>query len=201
MRTFFVAVLFSILSMQACFAQSDSTTVSGASREKLFEHSIGVQVNQLMQQVFNFNNSSTNAANNNPYLLIYSINLRKSGWGLRVGLGYSATTTASDDGVTSTNSTINNTQLRLGIEKAFKLSKKWSAGAGIDGLYNVNDNNTTEQPERFRLIPVPQITHTTTATYGAGAMGWLRYKISKNILIGSEVSFYYTTGLSRVGQI
>jgi hypothetical protein len=174
------------------FAQTDSTTTRNIPHPR-YEQYIGVQINELVQQVLNFNNSgTTNTVNNNPYLLVYSVNSVKSGWGIRLGVGFSSNTNSSNDGITQTNNNITDMHFRLGIEKAFRLSAKWSAGVGLDGLYNNNNDKTTN------TISSTDTTTTTTKTkiysYGGGAMGWLRYYVNKRILIGTESSFYYTAG-------
>ncbi len=192
MKKFFIAVLFSILSTQASIAQIDpQTPATTGPHEKLFDHTIGVQINQLVREVLNFSNSTS--ANNNPYLLTYGINLRKSGWGLRFGLGYNSSSSKSDNGGVYTENYINNLQLRLGVEKSFKLSGNWTTGAGIDGLYNINDDKTTTNTNNA-FDTSTAITHSTTGTYGAGAMAWLRYNLTEHIVLGTEVSFYYTIG-------
>ena len=179
------------------FAQTTDTasTIITTKGEKLFDHSIGVQVNELIKQVFNFNNS-TSTANTNPYLLIYHINTCKNGWGLRVGGGYNYTSTTTDDGINKKTTNINDMQLRLGVEKAFKLHGKWTAGAGIDGLYNTNNDNTIAVTTSFDTVTVN--TKTVISSYGAGAMAWLRYSFTKNIIIGTETSFYYIKGTQKI---
>ncbi len=200
MKKLLIAALVSTLSFQA-LAQTDDDDrpVPQGVQPHMIKHGqngvdqyVGVQMNQLIKQVFNFSNSTT-SVNNNPYLFIYSINLRNSGWGLRVGLGYNYNSTTNDDGITKTTSNINDMQFRLGIEKAFKLSDKWSAGVGIDGLYNTNDDKTTSA-QNTALDTSASSVHTTIGSIGYGAQGWLRYNITKNILVGTESSFYYTTG-------
>ena len=171
------------------FAQADTVKKNIG-----YDQYVGVQLNGLIRQVFNFNNS-TSSTNVNPYLLNYSINSRRTGWGLRFGIGYNYNSTTSDDGITATTTKLNDLELRLGIEKAFKLSKKWSAGIGIDGVYNTNDDNTKS------TVTSSDTTITNTKSnvysYGGGAMGWLRYHVTDKIMIGTEASFYYTTGKQK----
>jgi hypothetical protein len=173
------------------FAQADSTVT--VRKEKIFEHTVGVQMNQLIKQVFNFNNATV--TNVNPYLFTYSINLAKSGWGIRVGAGYTYNSGATDDGITKTISDINDMHFRLGVEKAFRLSDKWSAGVGIDGILNSNDDKTTTTVRSFDTTTTA--TKTVLSDHGAGVMGWLRYNLTKKVLIGTESSFYYTTGTNE----
>jgi len=172
------------------FAQSESQAAS----PKKFRHHVGVQINELVRQVFNFSNN--NATNNNPYLLVYSINSAKTGWGARVGVGYTYRSFTEDDGSNKKESDINTMQFRLGAEKAFALSGKWSAGIGIDGLYNRDDNYTASTTKAFDTSLT--ITKTDVSSFGGGAMGWLRYHLTDKVIIGTETSFYYVTGNQKM---
>lgn len=157
------------------------------------EHSVGVQVNELIRQVFNFNN--TGNTNNNPYLLTYSLNLAKSGWGIRVGGGYTTRSFANDNGVNATNSNIDVIHARFGIEKKFQLAEKWSTGVGIDGVYDNDKNNTESVVRGFDTTTTK--TKSLITSYGGGVMGWLRYNVTPKIQVGTEASFYYRTGFQK----
>jgi len=158
---------------------------------KRIQHHVGVQINELIRQVFNFNNSTT-STNNNPYLLVYSVNSVKKGWGGRLGIGYTYRSFTDDDGVNRKESNINSMQLRLGAEKAFRLSEKWSVGVGLDALYNRDNNDTRSTTKAFDTTLT--VTTTKIQSYGGGAMGWLRYAVTDKVVIGTETSFYYVTG-------
>src|SRR4051812_9818028 len=131
----FCLTLIAAFAMTASFAQPDT----GKTSAKLYSHYLGVQINELIRQVFNFNN--TTSTNTNPYLLTYNINNRK-GWGLRLGLGYNYQSFTDDDGITRKTTDLNDLRSRLGIEKLFRLSDKWTAGAGMDAVLNHNDDYT-----------------------------------------------------------
>ncbi len=175
--------------MESCIAQTNINDTG-----KTFEHNISVQMNELIRQVFNFNNSAT-TSNANPYLVTYNINLKKTGWGLRVGVGYNYTSGTTDDGITKTTSNLNDLNFRFGIEKRFILSDKWSAGAGIDGVVQLNDDKTVAFVRQFDTTTTTTKSNITTT--GAGPMAWLRYHVTKNIVIGTEASFYYTSGKQK----
>jgi hypothetical protein len=185
------SVLFIIL-VAGCtlhsFAQTDAT--NGKS-EQSYDQTVGVQLNDLIKQVLNFNNS-TSTTPVNPYLLTYSINSHKTGWGLRFGVGYNYSSTSSDDGITAASTQLNDLALRLGIEKSFKLSDKWSAGVGIDAIFNSNNDVTSTTVESGDTTTTA--TKTVIFSYGGGPMAWLRYHVTDKILIGTEASFYYETG-------
>ena len=189
MKRFFLTAILATGCMLTCFAQTEDPL--SAKKEKIFDHYIGIQINGLIKQVFNFNNSTT-STNTNPYLVTYHITAIESGWGLRLGLGYNYNSSTATDVGTSRTSDINDLQLRVGVEKSFTLSDKWHAGAGIDFAYNKNDDKTTAITTATDTITT--VTHTVTSSSGGGAMAWLRYNITKNILIGTEASFYYLKG-------
>lgn len=169
------------------FAQDEP---DAAPKSKIFEHQIGVQVNELVRQVFNFNNTNSNI--NNPYLLIYSLSLAKSGWGIRLGVGPDFKTFKDDDGITQRDNNVNKLNLRFGLQKSFKLSDKWSAGAGVDGVYFSDVSYSKTFVRAFDSTYTDLSTQTTTKGYGG--MAWLRYKIAPRVLIGTEASFYYRSG-------
>ena len=159
--------------------------------QPMFQHQVGVQMNELIRQVFNFNNTAT-ATVANPYLLMYTLTHSKTGFGLRLGAGYIQRTFVDDDGVNARDGKINDLNLRVGLEKSFVLSNRWSAGAGADFVY-ADKNNETKSILKAADTTITQIT-SNTGNIGGGAMGWLRYHITKNVLIGTEASFYYRVG-------
>jgi hypothetical protein len=186
MKKYALAAILIAGCVHPCMAQTEDTS---AKKEKKIDHYVGVQLNGLIRQVFNF---GTPPAVNNPYLLIYHANLRKSGWGLRAGAGYEYNSSFTNNGVNEVTTNINDMRFRLGVEKAFDLSKKWSAGAGLDGTFNNDDDKTTSVTKGFDTTTT--VTKTKMMGYGGGAMGWLRYHITDRVQIGTEASFYYTTG-------
>lgn len=187
------AALFIALS-SACitplFAQEEVAT---GMHEKKLEHQVGVQANELIRQVFNFNNANT--ATTNPYLLIYSLNFRKSGWGVRTGVGYTKRTITVENNTGTLETNIDEVKSRLGFEKAFRLPGRWTAGAGLDVLYNNANNKTVNTITGFDSSSVT--TKSLVSSYGGGPMAWLRYNISERVLIGTETSIYYTTGFEK----
>lgn len=159
-------------------------------KTKLFDHRIGVQVNELVRQVFNFSNTSS--AINNPYLLMYSLNFSKSGWGIRMGVGPRFSSFKDDDGITQEENDINAIDARIGLEKAFKLSDRWSAGAGADFVYG---NDVSYSKTFVRSFDSTSTDVVSTTNYsGYGGMAWIRYHITPKVHIGTEASFYYRTG-------
>lgn len=172
-----------------CFAQN--TPDDNIDKKKIFDHAIGVQMNELVRQVFNFNNSTANNLNN-PYLLYYSMTHAKTGVGIRAGVGYNVQNFTNDDGITKSETNNDVLNARFGFEKTFKLSGRFSAGIGVDGLYSTDMNKTVTKV--IGLDTVITTVKTNIDQIGGGAMGWLRYNVNNNVQIGTETSFYYQTG-------
>ena len=156
-------------------------------------HQVGVQMNELIRQVLNFGGTSNpSSALTNPYLITYSANLARTGWGLRAGVGYDYERFDEDDGFVTRETDGNVINARLGLEKAFVLSPKWSTGVGLDAVYRA-DNRKTKTITRAFDSTTTNVVSAVTAR-GGGPMGWLRYHITPSVLVGTEASFYYTTG-------
>lgn len=185
------SLLTGILLAGCCSPLLAQTVEAEAPKEKKFDHYFAVQLNDLLRQVFTFN-ATTAAANTNPFLFTYNLSHHKTGWGLRAGVGATISSSSSNDNITKRNTDINNMQVRLGVEKMCHLSDKWTAGAGIDMIMKNNQNKTTAVTNQTYTVTVN--TTTTETSTGGGAMAWLRYNISSRILIGTETSFYYTSG-------
>jgi hypothetical protein len=171
----------------------EQTDILPKPKTKKFEHKIGVQANELIRQVFNFSNTASNI--NNPYLLIYSGNHIRTGLGIRGGVGYTLRNIADDNGINKLETHINDVSARFGLEKSFRLSDKWSAGAGLDFVYSNANNETKNVLNSFDSVTT--VTKTLVSNYGGGPMVWLRYHITPRILIGTETSVYYTTGIDK----
>src|SRR4051812_22509181 len=91
---------------------------------KKIDQFVGVQVNQLFRQIINLNSSNTNN-NNNSYLLTYSINLAKQGWGISVGTGYTYQEITDKNSPANHQSKINDLFYRAGLERKVLIGKKF----------------------------------------------------------------------------
>lgn len=190
-KSILLGILFSGC-VASAFAQSDATAPQ--KKEKMFDHYFGVQLNDLLRQIISFNNS-TAAANNNPFLFTYNLNSRKSGWGIRAGVGATISSSTTNDNVTKRTTDIKDLQFRLGVEKRYELSPRWSTGIGVDGIVKVNNDHTvavTNSTFEFTTDTKSDLT-----SIGGGVMGWLRYHITDRVLIGTETSFYFTSGKNK----
>ena len=193
MKPLIFAALLMAGGYTASYAQTDAKPA--VKKEATVDQFFAVQINQLIRQVFNFSNSTTTGAVN-PYLLSYSVNSKATGWGLRVGVGYNYASSSSNDGITSTDTKLNDLSFRMGADKIIQLSGKWSAGIGIDAVMNVNDDHTVNNVNS-NFGGQSTDTKTTISSYGGGPMGWLRYHLTPRIMVGTEASFYYVTGSQK----
>ncbi|PQJ11362.1 hypothetical protein CJD36_006055 [Flavipsychrobacter stenotrophus] len=184
MKNIIIAALLSISSVGLCRAQDDADPPR---KPHQFDHYIGVQINELTKQILGVNNTSTVA--DNPYLFTYHLTERSSGLGFRVGSGFNYISQTLDGGGKSTVKSFN---CRIGFEKTFKLSDKWSTGVGLDLLYK-NVDTSYDQQSAYGYKQTYK-----SKKIGAGPMGWLRYSLSKKILVGTEISMYYLTGNDKM---
>lgn len=119
-----------------------------------------------------------------------------------MGVGYNYNSSSNNDGITATTTKLNDLHIRLGVDKAYKISKRWTAGVGFDLVYNNNNDSTTATVNanfnggggNITTGNEVSTTQTTVSSFGGGPMAWLRFNISERILIGTETSFYYVTG-------
>ena len=168
--------------IQIAKAQYDSTNH--------FVQYAGVQMNPLIRQVFNFNNSNQTIVN--PYLFTYSFNWSKSGNGIRFGGGANFIQTTTNDGVTKNETNEIDYELRLGYDKILRIAKRWEVEAGFDLIVNDANNftNTTTSGPFTTSTKVSDV----NLNYGGGPMASIRFYATRKILIGTETSIYYTRG-------
>jgi len=183
-------VFLLVIAVQNCFAQSTTEQKN----DKLFDHYVGAQINPLIMHLINSNANSIGTGN--PYLFTYSMNNKKTGWGIRAGAGcnFLSNSTATANSTTVNNN--NDLQLRVGVEKIFDITDKWNAGTGFDIIYNYSDDNATLNTV-YSYDSTINTTKTKLSTYGGGVFGKVNYHLSHKILIGTECSLYYVTGTSN----
>jgi len=180
---FFGSVLLLFLSATA-FAQQDSTYTK-------YDHYLGVQANLLIKQLFNLSNSNT--AVNNPYLLVYSRNSPRTGWGVNLGLGYSYSEINDGDAFNKRESKINNYFFRVGVEKKTNLGKRFIFSGGFD-IINDNQKNDTKNTTGGTSFG----TETKSKGWGFGPRATLNFKITERILLGTECTYYFRAGKSSL---
>ncbi len=179
------------LTLFFCFCQFLSNAQNETVNSAKVDNFIGVQVNGLIRQIFTTTNTT-----GNPYLFNYSINSKQSGWGFRIGAGYGNSNSSNNSGNGESSSENTNLQLRAGIEKIYKLSKKWTSGAGLDFVYNYysSTSNSISYGTSGNNDTTINSSKSAQNTFGGGPMAWLRYNITDKIILGTETSFYFVKG-------
>jgi len=188
-------LLFAVFAcLFAAPAVAQKTDTAKKKKNKPYSEFVTLQINGLVHQILNFNGTTT-TGNLNPYLVNYSINNNNTHWGFRCGGGFSQGSSSNITlyGNSSSSSTYFN--FRAGVEKIRHLNKKFTAGLGFDLIYaysTVSNSSNSNSPLTYDTSA--QSSKTTSNSFGGGFMGWLMYKISPRIFVGTEASFYYSTG-------
>lgn len=167
-----------------CFIFSLSAQDSLSKRS---DHYVGVQVNQLIKQIFNF--SSSSSAINNPYLLTYAVNSVRTGWGANFGLGYTFNEFTDGDAFSQRKTKINELFFRTGFEKKSSFGKRWILSAGMDVLIDLKNNSTKTVQDNNAQLTFK--TKTKSNGWGLGPRVTLNYDITGKLLVGTEVTYYF----------
>lgn len=163
--------------------------------QKRSSHYLGVQANQLIRQLLNF--SSSNTVIDNPYLLAYSVNSKKSGIGFSSGVGFLINEISDGDQTNRRTTKINNVSFRVGFEKKSNLGKKWYISWGFDVTHDNLKNETSNiQSPDLSNPGVKFISNTInkTTSWGYGPRFTLNFRISDRIILGTEANYYYKSG-------
>jgi hypothetical protein len=168
------------------YAQTDTT------KTKLFSHTVGVQVNQLIKQIINLNSVSTPI--NDPYLLTYSINLVNSGWGINAGIGYNYQSIVDKDMPGNRETKINDLFYRIGVGRKCMIGKKLEAGFGLDFAGDSQlDKTFSVVSEDFGSFTDSSVTNVTskTTSKGGGLQLTFAFHITPRFIVSTEVTYYY----------
>jgi len=191
-RIILVLILFPVLlSTAQRLKVSTYRMVAGDSTKakKTTHQYLGIQANQLLNQLFNFGNNAPVV--NNPYLIIYSVNSLRTGLGLNAGMGYTVhSTDEKSDPTTSRSTTINSFSTRVGVEKKSLLSKKWQVSFGFDLIYN-NEDDQTRSESKFQFNSMISDSNSNTSYFGFGPRAALNFFVSEKILLGTETTYYF----------
>jgi hypothetical protein len=180
----------------SCLLTSFAQSTDSDNQPKYTQY-IGVQANELIKQIVNLNNSSTVITN--PYLLTYTILSNKCGWGIEAGLGINYQDTQNKVPV-SDESKNNDYNFRIGICKKFKIGKRFEAGFGLDIIYNYSDDVTTSSTSTVSggfTDSSSTVTTTKITGIGFGPQLYLGFNISQRVILGTEVSYYYTSSTQK----
>jgi len=156
---------------------------------------LGVQANQLVQQLLNF--GGTNNAVANPYLLTYAFNHNTSGTGMSFGLGYSYRHFNDGDAITPRQTTESDLFIRAGLEKKVFWGKRWMGSYGMDLVLD-RLRDKTKTTSNFGGGGPPIETGSTTNLAGLGPRCTLNFQVAEKILIGTEASYYFKSGKQKI---
>jgi len=166
------------------FAQSSRSFIDTTST---FDHFVSLQANALIQQVFNFGESSELA---NPYVLKYALKHNKTGLTLNLAGGFTQENSMDENNIESQKEFID---YRVGLGWQKSLSKRFEFGVGVDiisGRSFEESNSTNIVVFGGNLDSTITGLRTKNNYFGYGAQLSLSYKISPNVLIGTETSIY-----------
>jgi hypothetical protein len=197
-----IALICSLIISFYSFSQADSTTIeldTVVQRKKITElrtssHYLGVQANQLIKQILNFSNS--NPAIDNPYLLTYSVNSKRTGVGFSSGIGYSINEFSDGDQTSKRTTKISNLSFRIGFEKKSNLGKKWFTSWGIDLVHESSKNETSVSQSQLNSPDIKFSSNSTnkSSLWGLGPRFTLNFRITEKIILGTEATYYYKSG-------
>lgn len=168
-----------------CHAQTDTI------KTKMFNHYVGVQINELLKQIINLNSEAE--AINNPYLVTYSLHLAKSGWGINTGIGYDYKKII-EDGAGDIETTFSDLSFRVGLGRQVMLGKKFEAGYAFEYVFRSQVNETFSSLVTdfgaFTDSTATTVTHKIIDN-GLGGQVNLAFHITNKILVGTEATGYY----------
>lgn len=175
-----------------CFAQkSDSLR-----QDKTASHYFGVQTNLLLRQFLNF--GGTSELTDNPYVLTWAVNSKKTGFGFTAGVGYVYKQQTTNDGFSSQLSTTNDLSLRFGLEGKRMITKRWMGSIGGDILIT-SKKDKTESNSNGGSSPIS--TTTKVSGTGFGPRVTINFFINSRIILGTEASCYYMSKKQTVTLI
>lgn len=152
--------------------------------EKLEGHFLGVQVNELVRQVFSLGSSTSPS---NPYFFNYTYT-SESGGGFSSSFAYSLDNITNTDNFNSIESEISRFALRVGYEKKKTLSKRFIYSLGVDFLIESTKNETTNE-DGFSSQTIT--TTNQLSGWGLGPRFNFYYRVNDRILVGTEANYYY----------
>lgn len=161
-----------------CVGQADDAL------QKRSTHYIGVQANQLLRQLFNLGGTST--AVTNPYVINYSVNNKDTGWGFASGLGYTYNQFSEGDPTNPLETTIKDFFFRAGFDRKNFIANRWMIGYGFDFIRE-SKSNKTESNSQFGNFS----SKTKESGFGVGPRFTLTFKITEQILLGTEATYYF----------
>ena len=175
-----------------CLCSGLAIAQTPADTAKKYDYYAGVQANLLIKEILNLSNSNNQV--NNPYLLVFSANSVKTGWGLNAGLGYNYNNISDVNTPADHVSTINELFFRAGPGRKVAFGKRFLAGYGFDLLVDYLQNKTTTVTVNDLISQVDSTvseSNNKTVSFGGGFQGTLSYQVTSKVLIGTEATYYF----------
>lgn len=177
-------------SLSILFAWFVFSAFSQDAPEKKSQAYVGIQINQLIRQIFNFSGSAT--AVNNPYLLTFASNSTQTGWGLNLGWGFNFNEFNQGDAFSTTKTSINDLFFRMGFEKKSEFAKNWVISSGLDVVVDFQNNTTrTKTSTGGQGQNLESKTVNRSTGVGLGPRVTLSYNISERMMVGTEATYYF----------
>lgn len=161
---------------------ANQSSYSSKGETARYNHYLGLQANQLLQQIFNFSNDGI--VSGNPFVFTYSFNLVEKGSGMSFGLGYLSNKIEDLDQGSKRTTKTSDIQFRMGYEKKTSIGKRLIIGYGLDFLLNHGVDETKIDNGGLEF-------NTKTNGFGFGPRMPILFRVSENVLVGTEMSWYF----------
>ena len=158
-------------------------------KEKKWDHYIGIQANLLLKQIISLDNT---AEVNNPYFLKHSFSHVNMKGMFNVAFGYAYSRDEDKDGFVSN---LSDLSVKTGFGFAKALGKKFQLGYGLDVVFGSKSIQTITIVAFDFFGGGTDSTITTTRSsdlsYGGGLQASFTFNIARNVLVGTEASYYF----------
>jgi hypothetical protein len=167
-------------------------------KEKRVDHYIGLQVNFLLEQIFDFHEGDS--INTNPYLLTYGLFSVKGGWGVSAGVGLDLKNVKDKGFPGDVNSRQYDFNFRAGPGRMVKVGNKFEATFNADFIYNIKGSTTFSS----LVTDFGAITDSTATTVkhditglGGGARISFIFHFTDRVMIGTEAAMNYIKSVDK----
>ena len=164
--------------------------------QKKYDHYVGLQVNQLIRQIFNFSDNSPIASN--AYSFAYSFNSKSTGVGMNFGIGYNFSESSTSDRFFERENGSSNFVFRVGIERKKEIFRKVLGSIGFDATTNIWTTTSTTMDTNNQGTSVEW--ENKGKGWGMGPRGTINYCITDRMLIGTEITYYFNSSKSKLKE-
>lgn len=190
---FIMVVMWSVISYsQETEADEDpqeAVIVEKEKKVKKWDHYVGIQANILLKQIISLDNT---AEVNNPFFLKHSFSHKNMKGMFNTALGYAYSRDEDKDGFVSN---LSDLSVKTGFGFGKALGEKFQLGYGLDVVFGSKSIQTITVVAFDFIGGATDSTITTTRSYdlsyGGGLSASFTFNISKNVLVGTEASYYF----------